>query len=316
MNIEELELEKIEIVTACDDNYIQHLGVMLCSLLENTLYKEKINIWIIDANISQQKKDILSLFMQEKYQIKINYLSIDTSIYQKFNVSYHFTHSIYYRISIPNIISANIKKVIYLDSDIVLKQDIYDLWLIDLKNNFLGAIESLNINKQHLKGIIQDDLDYFNSGVLLIDITKWREHNITEQVISFINNNQENIIWWDQDSLNAILYKKWLSLPLKWNLQSNFFDISIKKCKRGKELKEAITNPAIIHYTGLHKPWDYVDNHPYRQEYYKYLALTPWQNYKPPKSIKLIAKKLVRIYIPKFLLLIAKKYLLTKSLIY
>ena len=303
-----IESEKIEIVTACDDNYVQHLGVMLCSLLENTSHKEKINIWVIDAAISQYKKDILSSFIKDKYQVQITYLKVDEETYKDFKISYHFTHSIYYRISIPEVIPTNINKVIYLDSDIILRQDIYDLWLIDLKSYFLGAVESLDIDKKHLKGIIKDDLDYFNSGVLVMDINKWREHNITQQVINFISSYQEHIIWWDQDSLNAVLYQKWLSLPLKWNLQSSFFDVNVSKCKREEELRDAIANPAIIHYTGLHKPWDYVDNHPYKQEYYKYLTLTPWHKYQPKKNIKLIIKRLIRIYVPRFLVLTIKRF--------
>ena len=303
-----IKSEKIEIVTACDDNYVQHLGVMLCSLLENTSHKEKINIWVIDAAISQYKKDILSSFIKDKYQVQITYLKVNEETYKDFKISYHFTHSIYYRISIPEIIPANVNKVIYLDSDIILRQDIYDLWLIDMKSYLLGAVELLDIDKKHLKGIIKDDLDYFNSGVLIMDVNKWREHNITQQVINFISSYQEHIIWWDQDSLNAVLYQKWLGLPLKWNLQSNFFDVNVSKCKREEELRDAIANPAIIHYTGLYKPWDYVDNHPYKQEYYKYLTLTPWHKYQPEKNIKLIIKRLIRIYVPRFLVLTIKRF--------
>ncbi|NUN65846.1 glycosyltransferase family 8 protein [Pseudanabaena biceps] len=303
----QIDLERIEIVTACDDNYVQHLAVMLCSLLENTLYREKINIWVIDGAISQDKKIMLSTFISNKYQIFINYLNVDEKPYKNFKLSYHFTHSIYYRISIPEIIPFNINKVIYLDSDMVLKQDIYNLWLIDLKDCFIGAIELLDVDKRHLKGIIKNDLDYFNSGVLVMNINKWRENNVSQQVIDFISNYQEKIIWWDQDSLNAVLYQKWLSLPLKWNLQTNFFDVNVSKCARGLELREAIAKPAIIHYTGMHKPWDYIDNHPYKQEYYKYLALTPWHSYKSKKNPKLIVKRLIRTYTPRFFLLFIKQ---------
>ena len=154
----QIDSEKIEIVTACDDKYVQHLGVMLCSLLENTLHREKINIWVIDGDISQDKKTLLSTFISNKYQISINYLDIDKELYKKFKISYHFTHSIYYRISIPEIIPFNVSKVIYLDSDIILKQDIYDLWLIDLKDDFIGAVELLDVDKRHLEEIIKDDL--------------------------------------------------------------------------------------------------------------------------------------------------------------
>lgn len=296
----------IEIVTACDDKYVQHLGVMLCSLLENTSQKEKIKIHVIDGGITDKNKNILSNFFNNKYLVKIKYLVIDTQLYSRFKISYHFTHTIYYRISIPLLLPSEIKKVLYLDSDLILKDDISKLWSIELKDNFLAAVELINANKKHLKGIIPDSFPYFNSGVLLMDLDKWRENNISSKVIQFIQDYQDKIIWWDQDSLNAVLYDKWLPLPLKWNQQTNFFDINIKNTSKKNEIEESIKNPSIIHYTGLHKPWEYIDNHPYKYEYYNYILLTPWSTFKPQKNVILFIEKMIRIYTPSPILLVIK----------
>lgn len=288
----------IEVITACDDNYIQHLGVMLCSLLENTPQKSRVNISVIDGGITNDNKNKLSSFIKDTYKLNIKYLIIDPQIYSEFQISYHFTHTIYYRISIPSLLLSDISKALYLDCDLVLKDDIGKLWSYDLGEYCLAAVESVSIDKEHLRGIIPSNASYFNSGVLLINLSKWRESNITQQVIQFIKNYQDKIIWWDQDSLNVILYKQWLSLPLKWNQQTNFFEISTQKTDRKDELMEAINSPSIIHYTGLHKPWEYIDNHPYKYEYYNYLSLTPWNSFIQKKSFRLFFEKIIRNYTP------------------
>jgi lipopolysaccharide biosynthesis glycosyltransferase len=287
----------IEIITACDDNYIQHLAVMLCSLLENTVQKQ-ISISVIDGGINPENQAKLSNFIQDNYKIDIKYLTINPQIYGSFQTSYHFTHTIYYRISIPSLLPSNISKALYLDCDLIVKDDIEKLWLYELDEYYLAAVESININIDHLHGIIPNGISYFNSGVLLINLSKWRENDITKKVIQFIQSHQEQIIWWDQDSLNAILYNQWFSLPFKWNQQTHFFEIDIQSFNRKNELVEAVNNPSIIHYTGFHKPWEYIDNHPFKNEYYKYLSLTPWKDYKPTKNIKLFIERLVRIYTP------------------
>jgi lipopolysaccharide biosynthesis glycosyltransferase len=297
----------LEIISACDNNYIQHLGVMLCSLLENTSKKDEINISVIDGGISVENKHKLSDWVKCAYQINVKYLEIDPKIYSEFKIGYHFTHTIYYRISIPSLLPSNINKALYLDCDLIIKDDIEKLWSIELGGYSLAAIEVVNAENSHLEGIMSSDTAYFNSGVLLMNLSHWRENHVSQKIIQFIQNFQAQIIWGDQDSMNAVLYQHWLSLPLKWNLQTSFFDINANKCKRKMELIEAIAKPAIIHYTGMHKPWDYISNHPYKQEYYKYLALTPWHGYKPKKNAKLIVMRLIRLYVPRFFLVFMKQ---------
>lgn len=292
--------EKIEIVTACDDNYIQHLSVMLCSLLENTFNKENIVVNVIDGGITLENKLKIDSFLKIKFQININFLEINKNIYSKFKISHHITHATYYRISIPSLFPDHINKVLYLDCDLIIKEDISKLWDFDITDYSIAAARTLLADRTHLQDIVSKESIYFNAGVLLINLYKWRKNDTSKKLIQFLQDNPERIVFWDQDSLNAILYNDYLLLPLRWNLQSDFFEV--RGHSRSQEIQEAIVNPAIIHYTGSHKPWDYIDNHPYRQEYYKYLAMTPWQNYKPKRTFKLFIERLIRVYTPSFLL--------------
>jgi lipopolysaccharide biosynthesis glycosyltransferase len=278
----QIDSETITIVTACDENYVQHLGVMLCSLLENTSSKKLLAIHIIDGGIKADSRLQFYSFFEHVYGVKISFLTIDKTRYQDLPISHHFTHTIYYRISIPLLFDESVDKVLYLDSDMVIKDDIKKIWDTDISNYFLGAVEVLGKNTKYADLNMPQESLYFCSGLLLMNLIKWRKNNITEKTIEFISENYHKIQMWDQDSLNSILCDKWLPLPLRWNQLTSFFNHEIYKsfCTR-EDFLEAIKNPAIIHYTSSYKPWHYGNNHPYKNEYFQYIQLTPWKNFKP-----------------------------------
>jgi len=290
-------IKKIKVVSVSDDNYSQHLGVMLYSLFKNHLSDEKLEVSIIDGGISPGNKLKIEGIGKE-FNILITFLKIDKKIYQNFKIGHHVNHSTYYRISIPELLDNSIKKVIFLDCDLIFKKDISRLWEIDISEHFIAAVEAPKFNRQiSLK--MPANSKYFNSGVMLINLEKWRQYNISSQVLKFIENNLDKIILWDQDALNAILHDRWKELSPKWNQQTIMFEIDINDTNYNKgEFMEAIINPSIIHYTTSSKPWHYMNEHPFKNEYYKYLKKIPWRKYIPIDRnfiniLKRIAKKLL-----------------------
>ena len=291
-------IKKIKVVSVSDDNYSQHLGVMLYSLFEHHInYNNKIDVFVIDGGISEENKIKIEDIGKE-FITPIKFLKIDKKIYQNFKISHHLNHSIYYRISIPELLNSSTKKIIYVDCDLIFKEDISKLWEIDISECFMAAVEDPKFNR-YIDLQMPINSKYFNTGVMLINLEKWRKNNISEKVRKFIKNNSEKIILWDQDGFNAILYNKWKELPPKWNQQTIMFEIGADETNFSKkEFMEAIKNPSIIHYTTSSKPWQYTNEHPLKNEYYKYLKKTPWRKYSPPDRnfnniLKRIAKKLL-----------------------
>lgn len=294
--------EKINIISASDDNYSQHLGVMLYSLFKNHLGDKKIDVYIIDGDISSENKYKLE-GIGKRFNVIISFLEINTEIYREFKISHHFTPATYYRISIPELLDSSIKKVIYLDCDLIVKEDISKLWNIDISKYFIAAVETSKFNR-HTDLQMPINSRYFNSGVMLINLEKWRQYNIGEKVRNFIINNSEKLINLDQDALNAILYNKWKELPLKWNQPTNIFEIEKNETNFSKkDFDEAIKNPSIIHYTTSSKPWHYMNEHPLKKEYYEYLKKTPWKKYSPPdRNVINILKKSAKKILPNFMI--------------
>lgn len=284
-------MKLVNIVLSSDNNYAQHLGVVLCSIFENKKFDYNINIHVIDGGISDENKKRLGE-LEKKYNFLIKYLYIDSSLLPNLVINGHITESAYYRILIPKLLDSNIDKVLYLDSDLVVLDDIARLFNFEINNYFAAVVESSSSNGRK----------YFNSGVILMNLKKWRAEKITEKTLEYIKNNPDKLEFWDQDALNAVLFGKCLFLDSIFN-----FEISGSERKYNKKIK-----PFIIHYIGNVKPWKFSYIGPFKDVYFKYLELTPWKNYKHrDKNFINFIKKMFFLFLPKsflsFLLKIKSK---------
>jgi lipopolysaccharide biosynthesis glycosyltransferase len=289
----------ISIATTIDINYIQHLGVMLSSLFENNL-KSRFKIYLI-INFTENKELRKIQKLINRYNHQIDIIKVDESLLVSCKVTGHVTLATYYRLLIPNLINQTVAKVLYIDADIIIKNEIYELWNIVLDDETIVAAVEEPLFNRHIALGVPETAKYFNAGVMLINLVAWRQNDISTKAIRFIELNNERIMFWDQDVLNFLLYDKWLTLNPKWNVTTPLFTINADKLKMSEnELNQILNQPNIIHFTGSSKPWHYLNTHPFKSEYYKYLKLTPWKNFKHPEEtvwhqIKQSVKQLVNL---------------------
>lgn len=268
-------MNNVNIVLSSDNNYAQHLGVVLCSIFENKKSDYNINIYIIDGGISKENKEKLNE-LEKKYHFFINYLYVDSRMLPNLVINGHVTESTYYRILIPKLLGDDIDKVLYLDSDMVVLGDILELFKIDIKNYFVGVVQDMSLNRDK----------YFNAGMMLINLKKWRDEHISEKTLEYIKNNPEKLEFHDQDALNFI-FSGGGGIFLKniYNFTVYGFENKFKKIKK---------LPIIIHYVGNIKPWNFSYIGPFKENYFEYLKITPWRDFKyKDKNIKTVIKKIV-----------------------
>ncbi|SDD32818.1 Lipopolysaccharide biosynthesis protein, LPS:glycosyltransferase [Terribacillus halophilus] len=269
--------KKMHIVSSTDDNYAQHLGMTLGSLLENTSNPEDMVISIIDGGISQQKKQLLKE-TAAAYGTPLHFLDVDLDAYGGAIASRHISKAAYYRISIPEMMDPAIERTLYVDCDMLILDDVKKLFDADMNGNIIAAVGDYGEHHRLEKmGITKKDR-YFNSGLLLIDMKAWRDNDITEKVLTFINENPDKLAWHDQDALNAILWNDWLMLHPKWNAQTHVIlkEYKAKSLKEERVLRTVRETPSIVHFCGEEKPWQEGSIHPYTDGYYEYLAKTPF----------------------------------------
>lgn len=283
-------MDTIHIALCIDENYAQHAGVTIASILYNKKSSTPVVFHIICDNLPLYEHDNLKQ-ITDKYGAAIAFHTVDSNSFNKLPVGGHINKAAYYRLAITEILPPSIEKVLYLDADLIVRFDISELCNTDISAHYAAAIQDIGIESKGtlLRKILgmPPQEPYFNSGVLLLNATKWREESINSKVINFINDNAEKIIYADQDGLNAILWGKWVPVHPKWNVYRVAFRKYYKwheRRKLSKEFIEAVKNPCIVHFTGALKPWHDSCLMPYVNEYYFYLAMTPWKGYRPPRA--------------------------------
>lgn len=298
------------IVYASDDNFAAILGTSIISLFENNKNADNISLYILDSGIKeinvQYINEICNKYNRPK-PIWIEAVNIEEII----NKTVHMDRGSltqYARLFISRLLPNNLERILYLDCDVIVNDSIEELWNLDLKGMTIGALMDafskyyrLNINLKY------DDI-MFNSGVMLIDIQKWRKKNIEEKLIEFIYKNEGKVQQGDQGVLNAILSHETYCFHPRFNSITIFYDFSYKemliyrnpiKFYKESEIKLAIEKPVIIHYTTSFRskrPWVEGCKHQYKYIWDKYNQMSPWADI-PNSQHKQSLSKEINMYI-------------------
>ncbi|GHA48886.1 general stress protein A [Salinimicrobium marinum] len=281
------------IVYCSDEHFVQHLLVSVVSLVHHQKNPEGLKIYVINGGLSSSSKELLAQFGKE-HQLFLEVIEINESLYTDFMISQHASLANYYRISIPDALPSEVTRVLYLDCDILINGDLLPLWSTELTDNAIAAVPEFD-NKRNIEMGLGNTRT-FNSGVMLMNLEKWRKEGISAKVLDFISSNPDKIRFWDQDALNAVLLKDWIELPVRWNLMVDF--IYRKKEIQDTEVLADIDNPAIIHFNQTFKPWHYQLRHPHKHLYRKFIKETPFRNYSPQdRSLTNIIRKTAALFL-------------------
>lgn len=268
----------MNIALCTDEKFSYPCGVCVTSILENNK-NEECNIYILTNHITE---NTLSKFkeLSLEYRQKIEIITIDHKLFDGLRVSAVFPKSIYYRFLLPELIKED--KVLYLDCDIIVTENIRALWDTDLTGYACAAVEDQSGDDITIHNRIGQYTDYFNSGVLLMNLEYWRSNKISRKLIDFIYENPETCLFPDQDAMNIILNGKVIFLDYKYNYQELFYWdrnlLCLHKSKWGKlKYNEAGIPPTIVHYSTSSKPWNKGCKHPLQNLFIKYKELSPWK---------------------------------------
>lgn len=283
----------LHVVYASDDKFAEILGVSLTSLYENNKTMEQINIYVLDSGITASNKAKLNFLSEKHGRASIQWfkaknigeeLQMDVSIDRG-------SLSQYARIFVSSVLPSRLKRVLYLDCDIIIAQSLEELWNLDMHGKTIAALKDAFSKWYRMNIDLKPNDIMFNSGVMLIDLEKWKEQKIEEKLLNFINNKKGKIQQGDQGALNAVLANDTYCFEPKFNSVTIFYDFNYKemmiyrKPPKGfyteSQIKEATEHPVIIHFTTSflsRRPWIEGCNHRYLKQWEKYKALSPWKD--------------------------------------
>lgn len=296
----------LHVVSATDDNYAQHLTVVFVSLLLHLSKDWKVRLYVIEGGLASDARNKL-IGTVARHGAEVEFIAVNPADYAGFCEDIpqtYITQASFYRLFIPELLCrGDVSRAIYLDCDVIVRDDLSKLWRTDLEGRPLGAVRDLG-GIHRLKDLsLPSGSKYFNSGVLLLDLRQWKERGLSVRVAKYAEANAKRLTYHDQDALNAVLHGEWLELPPRWNTQTNM----LHKHPRDEEMAgstaaEIAEDAAIIHFTGSSKPWHFDNTHRFKRLYYEYLALTDWRGYKPSLGLRIVLKRLAKLVLPPFVL--------------
>nr|MCR4662550.1 glycosyltransferase family 8 protein [Endomicrobiaceae bacterium] len=276
----------INIVLAVNNKYIGQAAALIMSVHKNTNKKSLMEINILHSEITQQNQNILKDMVKNMVNIsKLKFIDmtkiVTSNFFEKYMCKEKFCSYVsaetYYRLFIPNLFS-QYDKVLYLDSDVIVCEDLTELYNTDIENLYAGAVSVYKYffkNVLNLNGtkIISEEYlakklnilnkTYFNAGILLLNLSEMRKDNIQEKSFEFLFKNYP-LLYQDQDVLNSLFYKKVKFLDRRYNVYYRHF-----LCNR----------PAtVLHFAGEQKPWNSYKLNEGFELYWKYFKLTPFYN--------------------------------------
>lgn len=254
---------KLDVVFAIDNNYPLYTMLVINSIIKNNKSGQEYTFWVLETGITDENKTKMKDYAESIKQ-EINFITVDTKYIEKWSKLYddYVTPIAMSRILIPDLLPQNIEKALYLDSDILVAEDLKGLFEEDLGDYYAAMVQDKMSEKEK----------YMNAGVILFNLPRWRVDGLSEKMVDFIDSHKRELkcsekSFWeksdcykfkDQDVIHFFLKDNTKELDRKWNNQVFKNQTVTVKTQKG-----------IYHFIGgLHrKPWNSQRNDP--QKLYK-----------------------------------------------
>lgn len=189
-------------------------------------------------------------------------------------------------------------RMVYLDMDLVVQADVAELFDQPLDGCPLGAVSDMMVwnmqsgaKEPHLERMtllgMGSPTNYFNSGVLVMDLNAIRLQGYEEQLWQMVREHHQEFNYQDQDAMNLAFGGLWKHLPLEWNYHFTFF-VEMADQSASQETEASFLKAAklyaerswkVFHFVGAPKPWEYrpkeMTNVLYSDVWWQEAALTP-----------------------------------------
>ncbi|MFZ2038564.1 MAG: glycosyltransferase [Minisyncoccia bacterium] len=269
----------LNICFSCDNNYVAPLSALIASILKNSSNNDVYNFYILDGGINEENKEKINKIKSIR-DFNICFVPVNSKEFNNCPITDYapyITIATYYRFKIPSFFP-KIDKILYMDCDMIVNRNIKELYDTNIDDYYVAAVPEV-CNQFHKKRLgLDGNSYYFNAGLLLINNKKWRDDNIEQKLFQYAMKPEQEMIHQDQDILNIVLKNKKTYLPIAWNLQHDAIDMEESYIYHNLERLAAIKQPHIIHYTNKFKPWHKECTNKFKNMYFEYVKLTPFDS--------------------------------------
>ena len=217
--------QTVVIVAGADDKFALGLSVALFSAVRHLDPHRDAHVFVLDGGLSPSNRDRCRAALASlRPDIQVTVVDDDPERFANYNI-HSVSRAAFLRLLIPEIVPERYRRVLYLDSDLVVSDDVSKLWrLPDEGKAFWAAhdegVRGTDYVQQTLNfADVPADAPYFNSGVMLIDLPRWKAARVSERAQAILGEHSDRCINVDQDALNIVSVGNWSVLPPRWNFQ-------------------------------------------------------------------------------------------------
>lgn len=246
----------INILMLTDNDYVSQVKVTMYSACKNTNSKSKLIFTILcDKKLNTISRKRLVSVKEKFSNVEVNFYEIEEEDFVNAQSDYRVPTVAYYRLVAAK--ALDVKKAIYLDSDLIVEKDLSELYEINIEKYYIAGVQDLypvlnpNFALWYADNYnIANFSDYINSGVMLMNLELMRKDGIIEK---FLNELKQKNLWVDQDIFNRVCSGKIRLIDWRFNHNASFED---EEYKWNGRIIEKKSGKEIIHYCGPSKPWN------------------------------------------------------------
>jgi len=250
--------DEINLLVTLNAGYLAPLKVMLYSVHANNP-GERIHLWLLHASLTPAEvASVAQLTANFGWQFSNE--PVDADFTAGVPLIKRYPKEMYFRLLSGEILPRAVKRVIYLDPDLLVINPLRPLWELDLAGHMLAASAHRGVTKL-VDSVNQLRLgtttSYFNSGVLVIDLDQARAKIRLSDITTAIETYESELILPDQDILNFLYGTDILEIPEEiWNYDTRKYLIYQTRKLTQHDIHWVMANTVILHYCGTPKPWD------------------------------------------------------------
>lgn len=257
----------LRVIYASDDNYVGLTAVSAVSLLK---HNPGVHIHLLGCNLKPESIDVVKSRVERHGGI-FTYLDATPAInkLKAIGADPYVSYAVYARIFIPDLMSSETGKVLYLDCDTLVAGSLNELFATDLHGHPLALAPDV-IHPLYKKVIsLSADRPYYNTGVLLMNLETWRTARCSERLTEELLHPHGKNPLGDQDIIVRVLNNEITPLAPRWNFLSQYFLLPYWGNGRLARWRAPTPPPAIYHFSGntLGRPWFTSSKHPLRETY-------------------------------------------------
>ncbi len=274
-------MDTIRLLVSLDRNYLPQLRVLLTSIRLNNP-GEKFALYLLHSRLEQEDLEKLAHWC-EGHGCELEALRVEEALFQDAPASKQYPKEMYYRLLAARILPDTVERVLYLDPDILVINPLRPLWELDLRGHLFAA--AAHTGKTELANSVNrvrlgSGCDYYNSGVLLIDLAAARREIDPEALFGYVTEHGKELLLPDQDLLNALYGRR--ILPLDdglWNYDARNYNNYLLRSSGVRDVGWVMENTAILHFCGKAKPWKpgYVYRFGLLYQHYQQIARREWE---------------------------------------